>query len=150
MAAVVCLACCDITSRASKRRNLSSSSSSHVVPLWKEIVQEEIQKQDRNIDIDSVVDPDRSGYMCRKCFYAYEKYMKLKESLSSKARLAIDSIFPQSSSQIPCIKRSTFSLPPPPSKRVSISKSMPLATSSSSKTDSPEFVSVSCCQFVHE
>ena len=65
MSSTATVACGAITSRASERRNLSSSSSSHEVPLWKEIVQEE---KDRNIDVDSVVDIDRSGYMCRKCF----------------------------------------------------------------------------------
>ena len=59
---VLCLACGEVTSRPSDRRNLSSASSQHVVPLWKEIAAEECQRQNMTADLDSVTS-GHSGYV---------------------------------------------------------------------------------------
>ena len=62
---VLCLACREVTSRPSDKKNLSSASSQHVVPLWKETAPEECQRN-MTVDVDSAISGN-TGYMCRKC-----------------------------------------------------------------------------------
>ena len=42
---IVCIACGEVSNRASDRRNLTSQASQHVVPLFTEIFGEECRKQ---------------------------------------------------------------------------------------------------------
>ena len=135
---VLCLACGEVTSRTSDRRNLRNSSSQHVIPLWKDLVAEELSKRNQHADLDDLVSGN-SGYMCRKCFYAYEKYLKVKEELALKAIHAIDAVIPVTSttscSTSPSVRKRlpSSAIFPPPSKRMS-SIQMPLVTASDSKS----------------
>ena len=133
--ACLCLACGEVTSRLSDRRNLSGPTSQHVVPLWNEIIMEGSQRQNKALGLET----GQSGYMCRRCFYAYEKCIKLKDALSARAKDAIDAVLSQSVLQASPRKRFT-SCPvmPPPSKRIP-NTPVSLATSS---TSSPDFISL--------
>ena len=69
---VLCLGCGEgvTVQRSSERRNLTSPSSQHVIPLWKEVVGSELQRMGKVADLESVVSgSEAGGYMCRKCFY---------------------------------------------------------------------------------
>ena len=50
------------------RRNLSTPASKDVVPLWKQVVNSELEKRERQADLDSPLsgfgDPAQVGYMC--------------------------------------------------------------------------------------
>ncbi len=96
IAQVICLACGEVTRRSSDRRNLKSSASQHVVPLWKTTITSELQKRNQLADLDGLIsgssEPHGAGHMCRKCFYAYEKVLKAKAIIESSAAKALDAI----------------------------------------------------------
>ena len=117
--AVVCLAYGEVTGRASDRRNLHNSSSRHVVPLWKNIiVAEELSKRNQHADFDGLI-AGHSCYICRKCFCAYEKCLKLTGILALKASEALDVVLPSTSTccTTPIQKRQSSTIIPPPAKR---------------------------------
>ena len=90
---VLCLGCGERTRGPWDRRNLTSSVSQHVVPLWKSIISKELEKRNQQADLDFVIagagDSQRVGQMCRKCFYAYEKVLKAQAVIESNAVKAV-------------------------------------------------------------
>ena len=81
-----CLACGDSVLSAN-RRNLNTSASKHVVPIWKEIASKELEKRQYGVDLDDLLagsgDP-ASRCMCRRCFYAYEKLLGAKAAVPGR------------------------------------------------------------------
>ena len=75
-----CVACGDVdkVTKPSNRRNIESTSSRHVFPLWKSLLMNELQKSDCCIDVDELLQK-QNLVMCKKCFYAYEKYFESLE-----------------------------------------------------------------------
>ena len=134
---VLCLGCGESTRGPWDRRNLKSSVSQHVVPLWKSIIRRELEKRNQQADLDCVIagpgDPDRVGQMCRKCFYAYEKVLKAQAVIESNAVKAIDAVvFASSASE----KDSSQML----GKRTSSSISAISQSPSKRRTQPPVFV----------
>ena len=60
------------------RRILGTPESERVTLVWKETVLNVIQKEGKGIDADSII-TRKERYMCKKCFYAYEKFAEKKE-----------------------------------------------------------------------
>ena len=58
---IVCIACGEVSNRASDRRNLTSQASQHVVSLFTEMFGEECRKQGKAIDLDILL-ADKKGY----------------------------------------------------------------------------------------
>ena len=46
--------------------------------VWKETVLNVIQKEGKRFNADSII-TRKERYMCKKCFYAYEKFAEKKE-----------------------------------------------------------------------
>lgn len=126
-APVVCLGCGEVAQRSSDRRNLKSSCSQHVVSLWKTTIASELQKRNQLADLDSLIsgsgEPHGAGYMCRRCFYSYEKVLKAKAIIESNAAKVLDCIVPVINttptvgSQRTSSSCSTSTIPAPPPKR---------------------------------
>ena len=76
---VFCLACADIAVIRG-RRVLGVPESERVTLLWKETVKSVIQKEGKQFDADSII-RKKEAYMCKKCYYAYEKFADKKEVL---------------------------------------------------------------------
>ena len=56
---------------------VSLSKCETIASLWKEIFSEEIEREGRVIDLDAIL----KGiiYMCKKCYYCYEKFLDSKK-----------------------------------------------------------------------
>ncbi len=76
--------------------NLRSSASQHVVPLWKDIISSKLETKNLQADLDCLISGDgdlgRPGYICRKCFYVYEKVLKAQSEIKSRITKVIDVI----------------------------------------------------------
>ena len=73
--AVACLACGEAT-QSDNRRNLTTAASKHIVPAWRAIATKELEKRQQHADLDGLLSV-RAGFMCQRCFYAYEKVQSL-------------------------------------------------------------------------
>ena len=74
--APLCLACGEHTVK--KDRRVLGGTSERVTLLWKETISSELEKRKEDVDLDELLCPG-PGYMCRKCFYAYDKMLQNKE-----------------------------------------------------------------------
>ena len=74
----VCFACGEVVPRASERRNLTSSSSTHVLNLWKAVLQSELKRRESAERFRDIIVGTGAMHMCRKCFYSYEKVLNAK------------------------------------------------------------------------
>ena len=111
---VLCLGCGEGVQRSSERRSLTSPSSQHVIPLWKEVVGSELQRMGKVADLESVVSGSGAGgYMCRKCFYACEKVLKARAVIEANAAKAIDAVLLTTSPKRPSPNLAVL----PPAKR---------------------------------
>ena len=75
--AALCLACASPT-LVRGRRILGTPESERVTLVWKETVLNVIHKEGKRFDADSII-TRKERYMCKKCFYAYEKFAEKKE-----------------------------------------------------------------------
>ena len=92
MATATCFGC-NGTAATRDRRLLSGSPASVAVQTtWKDILAIRV-KTSESADVAAFaaeVEADvNSGYMCRKCFYSYERYQKMKESLLANIQLVL-------------------------------------------------------------
>ena len=81
---------------------------------------------DESVDLDSLLSgdgvEDRGGKICRKCFYSYEKLLKVQELIESDVRKAIASITAQithwkvENEGLPLAVEWIFHAPPPPKR----------------------------------
>ena len=72
----ICLACGEQAVRKDRRViGGISGESGAVTLLWKEFIVKELEKRGEQVNIESVFE----SYMCRKCYYAYQKLLKAKE-----------------------------------------------------------------------
>ena len=90
-----CLGCgTNVTNKPADRRALQGSGSQQVVELWTTVCESLEDAERPSIDLNMLIsgggDPTRSGRMCRKCFYAYERYLKLHDSLQENLKKALD------------------------------------------------------------
>lgn len=76
---LLCLACGEGPLVTTNRRNILSSSSQHVIPLWRHMVEMEFERRNQYVALDIVLSASQHTFMCRKCFYAYEKVLKTQE-----------------------------------------------------------------------
>ena len=77
-----CLGCgTAVPAGASGRRAISSSSSNHILPAWSDLVNEKLEETDLTL----VGDVAAAGFVCGKCFRAFEAFhnqkIKLLQSL---------------------------------------------------------------------
>ncbi len=77
MTSAICLACGGVAAVGS-RRIIKTQSCDGVSILWKEI-ERELEKKGEALDLDNLISSQQEAYMCRKCFYAYEKTTRSKE-----------------------------------------------------------------------
>ena len=86
-----CFGCgTNVTNKPADRRALQGSGSQQVVELWTTVCESLEDAKRPSIDLNMLIsgggDPTRSGRMCRKCFYAYERYLKLHDSLQENLK----------------------------------------------------------------
>ena len=64
--------------------------------MWKQVAIKELEERGQHADLDGLIsgygDPAKVGYMCRKCFYSYEKLLSTQATLELKVKKAIDAI----------------------------------------------------------
>ena len=91
---VLCVGCGDDLSwKSSERRNLESVSSKPVLELWKTMFIQELN--DKEIDVEGFVERlIKDHRICRKCFYAYDRLLKLQKSLEDKISDAVIVLLP--------------------------------------------------------
>ena len=95
--------------------------SRHVVPLWKTVLWSALGIAAAHSE-SLIAELDGTGYMCKKCFYAYERVLKLKATLEENAAKAIDAIAPTRaaaplSSGTPKRSAQNSTVIPPPKRR---------------------------------
>ena len=71
----VCLGCSEVTQKKSRR--VLGSTSEQVTILWKDVISKELELRSKQINLDNLLHPGRS-YMCRRCYYAYDKLLQAK------------------------------------------------------------------------
>ena len=76
-AIMACLACGGVAG-IRERRVLGVSRSEKVTVLWKETILKVLEREGKQLDIDNLISQDQ-GFMCRKCFYGYNKLIEKKE-----------------------------------------------------------------------
>ena len=89
----MCLGCGQTTRRSWERRNLHSSVTKEVTQLWKATLTSALQKRNSEADVDSLVCAScgaHSEYICRMCFYAYQRILKAKAVIESNAAKVVD------------------------------------------------------------
>ena len=93
---VICFGCGEAVRQSSERRNLASAASSHVIPQWKAVLQSEFERRGTATHlamvVQDVIERKRAGFMCRRCFYAYDKFSKAKATLEANASKAVDAL----------------------------------------------------------
>ena len=72
----------DVSKKTHDRRLLSTAKSQHVLISWKSFLD--------SLDIDLGDLP--VGYMCRTCFFSYERYITLKRNIEDKLDIALDKV----------------------------------------------------------
>ena len=75
---MICVGCGEEI-RGEERQNLGSVASMHVVPLWKEIVNE-VLEEETNLD-QLLRGSEYTGRMHRKCFTLFERVFRLRSEL---------------------------------------------------------------------
>lgn len=88
---MICVGCGEEI-KGEERRNLQSGSSMHVVPLWKEIVNE-VLEEEANLD-QLLCGSEYTGRMHRKCFTLFERVSRLRSELKEKVKKGIIAIVP--------------------------------------------------------
>lgn len=73
-----CLSCGDLAVAGDRRVLGRGSGSDTVTSLWKKLITKELERRNTQLDIDSLISQEE-GYVCRKCFHAYEKLLKNTE-----------------------------------------------------------------------
>ena len=75
----VCVACGEVAKKNDRRiLGERGSVSEEVTLLWGKTVQKELESRAVNLDVDGLVSCGLT-YMCRKCHYAYNKFVKAQE-----------------------------------------------------------------------
>ena len=122
----ICLGCGVTTRRSSDRRNLYSSASAHILPLWSTTITSQLKKNTQlvDLDIDNLLSAEVGRpHLCRKCFYGYEKVLKVTSVIEDNANKAI--------AEVLSLPRSSSDSLPPPSKRRPQPLPQPLSTAGS-------------------
>ena len=121
-----CLGCGKDVASSAGTRCLGGDKSQHIVPLWISIFGDELQKrgEERERLLQYMT---AGGKMCRKCFSAYERCMKIMHTLKQDVAKALDVTHANTSTD------NAFLAPPAPKK---------LAVSAGTSSSSPD-VSVS-------
>ena len=109
---IICLGCGTATKRSSDRRYLYSSASSHVLPLWSSTITTQLKQSHPQLELDSLLAEVGRPYLCRKCFYGYEKVLKGTEAIKENMNKALEEVLPLADNT-----DSSESLPPPAKKR---------------------------------
>ncbi len=86
-----CLGCgSDIANKPEDRRDIKANGK--ISAVWKAFLDKESEDHD-SISVDNILsgrDSQRAPKMCRKCFYAYDKYIKLQDTILENIRKASD------------------------------------------------------------
>ena len=90
---VVCIGCGDYLSwKPKERRIVVSESSKPILEVWKALIIQEVNEEEiENVDqfVEGVINDHR---ICRKCFYAYERFLKLQKSLEDNLQTLLVSL----------------------------------------------------------
>ena len=90
-AATFCLGCGTSVPTGSYRRLLCSEATQHVLPVWREILGIVLDRSSVVIDEAALLSENR-GFICRKCFRAFEAFKAAKEKLLQSANAALQCI----------------------------------------------------------
>ena len=123
--------------------NLAGESSKKVADLWKKLIAEELSTSSSENVESCIAQLIKDHRMCRKCFYSFDRYLRLHKSLKENISDAVTVLCPARMSMIG-IRRTTDQsgssaakrLPPPP-----------IVASASGSKESP-VVSVCCLLLV--
>ena len=86
-----CLGCGTSLPIGSYRRLLCSDATKHVLPVWREVLCAALEIRGVVIDEESVLS-EKQGFICRKCFRAFESFKAAKEKLLQSANTALQFI----------------------------------------------------------
>jgi len=107
-----CLGCGNDIKDAKGNRLLNTKSSEHVLPVWKRVIEEEINRRGMVAEILKTETLTSTGRMCRQCFSKYERISKLidglKSDIVSSVNTLLDCFEPQ---QPPTPKRPRLASP---------------------------------------
>ena len=79
ISSVFCVGCgTDLHDKVGDRRLLTSHASQHIIPTWKEILSKKLRETGITVDFEAICSP---GYICRKCFRAYDRFERDKTAL---------------------------------------------------------------------
>ena len=143
-----CLACGQ-AAMANNRRLLSSESSISVHKAWRNLVDERLKENEKELDMDLVEKISAPTYMCKKCHRSYEVFCDRKSQLLERLNAAIEkmhsvrSLSYQSGHTTPSRKRSCpFSHPERRTKypRMSISDKDPSCSYASPGVEVLKFI----------
>lgn len=70
------------------RRVLGVSDSEQVTLLWKETIFKVLERESKQLDIDNLISKEQ-GFICKECFYAYDKMLEKKEVYTILAKSII-------------------------------------------------------------
>ena len=90
-----CLGCGIDIPKANERRALDNPDAEDVAMMWRRLLEEDYQSSVDSQDIDTILsgaDGLRAPKMCRKCFYAYEKFIEAQNSIRDNLRKAVEAL----------------------------------------------------------
>ena len=90
-----CLGCGIDIPKGNERRALDNPDAEDVAMMWRRLLEEDYQSSVDSQDIDTILsgaDGLRAPKMCRKCFYAYEKFIEAQNSIRDNLRKAAEAL----------------------------------------------------------
>lgn len=72
-----CLSCGELT--VVRDRRVLGENVPGVTSLWKDLISEELERRELQLNLADFISPQGVGYLCRKCFHAYDKFLRDKE-----------------------------------------------------------------------
>ena len=92
MTAVHCLGCGTNLTTGTYRRLLCSDATKHVAPSWREIIGIVLERNRLVINEEDLFGDGSRGFVCRKCFRAFESFQTAKDKLLLSAYSALKHI----------------------------------------------------------
>jgi len=85
--AMHCVGCGIEVTHALGKRSLTSDSSCHVLPLWHDLFEVEIENRKMELDVVNYIP---SPKMCRKCFILFERCKDIIDKVKGKVKNAVE------------------------------------------------------------
>ena len=87
---MLCLGCGEDLIDARVRRSLETDSCQHVVPLWSQLFNDELQSREMDALPSQLL--RSGGKMCRRCFQTFERCTKLLDTVKSNVKKAVSTL----------------------------------------------------------